>query len=70
MGNERESIATDPQFRDDYEAVMRHVADGTPVEPELARRVRERAERITDEIRREHGDIDVVKLLHDAREET
>ena len=48
---------------------MRHVAEGTPIEPELARRVRERAELVTDEIRREHGDIDVVKLLHDARED-
>jgi hypothetical protein len=69
MTNERDNTGSDPQARDDYQAVMRHVAEGTPVEPELARRVRERAERITDEIRREHGDIDVVKLLHDARED-
>jgi len=70
MRNERSSTVSNPHVRDDYEAVMRHVADGTPVEPELARRVRERAEQITEEIRREHGDIDVVNLLHDAREET
>jgi hypothetical protein len=69
MSNEHDNTGSDPQARDDYKAVMRHVAEGTPVEPELARRVRERAERITDEIRREHGDIDVVKLLHDARED-
>jgi hypothetical protein len=69
MTNEHANAGSDPQAGDDYQAVMRHVAEGTPVEPELARRVRERAERITDEIRREHGDIDVVKLLHDARED-
>lgn len=69
MTNEHDNTDSDPQARDDYEAVMRHVAEGTPLEPELVRRVRERAERITDEIRREHGVIDVVKLLHDARED-
>lgn len=68
MTNEHDDIGSDPQARDDYQAVMRHVVEGSSVEPELARRVRERAERITDELRREHGDIDVVKLLHDARE--
>jgi hypothetical protein len=69
MTQEYENTGSNPQARDDYKAVMRHVAEGTPVEPELVRRVRERAERITDEIRREQGDIDVVKLLHDARED-
>ncbi len=69
MTNEQDNNGSDPQARDDYKAVMRHVAEGTSIEPELARRVRERAERITDDIRREHSDIDVVKLLHDARED-
>lgn len=69
MTNDHDNIGSDPQAQDDYKAVMRQVAEGSPVEPELARRVRERAERITDEIRREHGDVDVVKLLHDARED-
>jgi hypothetical protein len=69
MTNEQASTGIDFQAQDDYQAVLRHVAEGTPVEPELARRVRERAERITDEIQREQGDIDVVKLLHDARED-
>ncbi len=69
MTNEHDNTGSDAQARDDYKAVMRHVAEGSSVEPELARRVRERAEEITDEIRREHGDIDVVKLLHDARED-
>ncbi len=69
MTNEHDNTGSDAQARDDYKAVMQHVAEGSSVEPELARRVRERAEEIIDEIRREHGDIDVVKLLHDARED-
>jgi hypothetical protein len=70
MINDFDNSVCDSWAGDDYRAVMRHVAEGTPVEPELARRVRERAERITEEIRHEHGDIDVVSLLHEAREET
>lgn len=69
MDTEHNDIDTDPQALADHEAVMRHVIAGTPVEPNLARRVRERVERIAEEIRREHGDIDVVQLLHDARED-
>jgi hypothetical protein len=69
MKTEHDNTGIDLQACDDYKAAMRHVAEGTPVEPELARRVCERAEQITDEIRREHGDIDVVRLLHDARED-
>lgn len=69
MDTERYDIDTDSQALADHEAVMRHVAAGTPVEPDLARRVRERAEHIAEEIRREHGEIDVVQLLHNARED-
>jgi hypothetical protein len=64
------NTSSDPQALADYEAVMRHVAEGTPVDRELAKRVRERAEVIAEETRREHGGIDVVKLLHDARKDT
>jgi hypothetical protein len=69
MDTERDDAGTDPQAVADYEAVMRHVAAGTPVEPDLARRVRERADQIAEEIRRVHGDVDVVQLLHDSRED-
>ena len=48
----------DPQQQADEEAVMRHVFDGKPLDPEVARRVQERGRRITEEIRRVHGIID------------
>jgi len=66
---ERDNIGMDTQEVADYEAVMRHVAEGTPVESELARRVHDWAARIMDEIRREHGDVDAVQLLRDAPED-
>jgi hypothetical protein len=50
--------AMDPQEQADEEAVMRHVFEGKPLDPEVARRVQERGRRITQEIRRTHGLID------------
>ena len=42
----------------DTEAVLRHAFEGTPLDPEIARRVDERAARITEQVRRTHGVID------------
>lgn len=57
------------QDQTDSEAVMRHVMEGTPIDPELKRRVEERANQITEDIRRKHGFIDVDKLIRDARDD-
>lgn len=42
----------------DTEAVLRHAFEQAPLDPEVARRVDERAARITEQIRRTHGIID------------
>jgi hypothetical protein len=42
----------------DREIVMRHVLDGTPIDPDVARRVRARAERVAEELYRTHGLLD------------
>jgi hypothetical protein len=42
----------------DTEAVLRHAFEGTTLDPEVARRVDERAARITEHVRRTHGVID------------
>lgn len=59
----------DPQAWADHEAIMRHLIEGTPVEPELARRVQERAEKITEEVRQRYGDVDVDALIRASRDE-
>ena len=56
----------DPPEQADHEAVMKHAIDGTPLDPEVACRVEERAAKITEEIYRIHGPIDdetIHKLL-------
>jgi hypothetical protein len=58
----------DPQVLADLEAVMKAIIDGTTVDPETSRRIEERADRITEEIRRTRGVMDddrFQSLLHD-----
>jgi hypothetical protein len=56
-----ETAATDP-FADsehsDTRAVLRHAFEGAPLDPEVARRVDERAARITEQIHQTRGVID------------
>lgn len=52
-----------------YQAVIKHILDKTPLDPDVARRIDERAGRIIERLRRENVDIDVVQLLREARDE-
>ena len=58
MSVETKTTGTDPQERADEEAVLRHAFHGEPLDPEVARRVHERAARVTEQIYRVHGMID------------
>jgi hypothetical protein len=50
---------TDPQaLAEEDEAVQRLLTDGTPIPEHIARRIDERADEITERIRRTHGVID------------
>jgi hypothetical protein len=65
---ETEPVGIDPQVLADLDAVMKRIIDGTPVDPETSRRIEERADRITAEIRRTRGVMDddgFQGLLHD-----
>src|SRR6266853_1610090 len=56
-----ETAATDPladSEHSDTEAVLRHAFEQAPLDPEVARRVDERAARITEQVRRTRGVID------------
>ena len=68
MSTSETQSGTDPQVLADFDAVMRQIIDGTPVDPETSRRIEERADRITEEIRRTRGVMDDARfqaLLHD-----
>jgi hypothetical protein len=58
MEAERTNTGTDPQEQSDAEAVLRHAFRGEPLDPRVARRVHERAAKITEEVYRLHGELD------------
>ncbi|HEX5445726.1 MAG TPA: hypothetical protein VFW87_18000 [Pirellulales bacterium] len=65
---ETQPAGIDPQILADLEAVMRRMIDGTPVDAETSRRIEQRADQITEEIRRSRGVMDDERfqaLLHD-----
>jgi hypothetical protein len=43
----------------DTQAVFDHFAIGTPLDPEVAKRVRERGQRIREEVYMKHGLLDI-----------
>ena len=65
---ETEPVGIDLQVLADLNVLMKRIIDGTPVDPETSRRIEERADRITEEIRRTRGVMDDARfqaLLHD-----
>jgi hypothetical protein len=50
----------DPAAQADEEAVLEAFLAGTPVDPEIARRVQERSRQIREEAYRKHGLVDVA----------
>ena len=58
MSTETKNTNTGPQEQADFEAVLRHAFEGEPLDSEVARRVEEHANHITEEILRLHGVVD------------
>ena len=70
MNIETKPPSADPQVLADLDAVMKQVIDGTPIDQETRQRIEERADRITNQLRRKYGQIYVDQLLHAARDES
>ena len=68
--NAADAPADPAQSQADEAAVADHLLAGRPLDPEIYCRVRARAERITAELRRRHGEMNLaVDLIRDARDE-
>jgi hypothetical protein len=60
-----------PDVEADGEALLASIASGEPLDAEAARRIRERAEKVTQEIYRRHGLVDIaVPAIRELRGET
>jgi hypothetical protein len=65
-----ENHAPDPDVEADLKAVLDHVITGKPLDPEVARRVRERGDRLRQEIFEKHGLVDIaVPAIRELRGE-
>jgi hypothetical protein len=54
----------------DAQAVIEHAMTGKPLDPESARRVRERSERATEALRRKYGTLNIaVDLIREVRDQ-
>ena len=69
MSTDSAIAGVDPQEQADSEAVLRQLMDGTPLDPEVGRRIEERARLITEDPRRRNVEIDIEKLIRDTRDE-
>jgi hypothetical protein len=63
----------DPLISDegaDAQAVIEHALTGKPLDPEIARRVRERSEHATEALRRKYGTLNIaVDLIREVRDQ-
>jgi hypothetical protein len=58
-----------PEIEADNQAIIDKLMTGKPLDPETYRRIRERAESITAEVRRKHGVLNIaVDLVREARD--
>ena len=62
MSTDTKTLGADPLEEADGQAVYRHAFQGEPLDPEVARRVHERAAKVTEEIDRLHGEIDTETI--------
>ncbi len=54
----------------DRKALVEHLTTGKPLDPATRRRIRERGERITEELREQYGELDVgVPAIRELRGE-
>lgn len=70
MTNQSNSAGDPPDVLNDMQAVADAAAASRPVDPEVAKRVRERSEKVQDQLQRRYGVREIaVDLIRQGREE-
>lgn len=69
MVTDAQTTGMDPQLLEDYQAAIKHILEKTPLDPAVYQRIKERGERITQRLRDENVDIDIVQILREVRDE-
>jgi len=66
-----ETVTSDslPEILADSEAVVAAIQSGKPLDPEIARRIHDRAERIREDVFQQHGLVDIgVPAIREFRD--
>lgn len=64
------SIDTQTSVDPDTEALIERILHGKPLDPDVYRRIQDRGNKITDEIRRKFGTVEIaVDLIRESRDE-
>ena len=62
--------ADEAEDREEQQAVLDKLLHGKPVPPAIAQRIRAKAQKITDELYRQHGVLDIgVPAIRELRDE-
>ncbi len=62
--------ALPPDLQEDTDAILAHLATGRPLDPHIARRIRERGDKIRERLFKEHGLLDIgVPAIREFRDE-
>jgi hypothetical protein len=70
MSTDTRITGLDPEVLADLDAVMKRIMDGSSVDAATSRRIEDRANLITEQIRRRIGQVDIDGLLHEVRDES
>ena len=55
----------------EWDALLERITTGKPLDPDLYRRIRDEGTRITEELRRKYGEMEIaVDLIREIRDET
>lgn len=64
------STETKPSLDADTQALIERIVHGTPLPPDVYQRIQEHGDKLTDEIRRQYGTIEIaVDLIREIRDE-
>lgn len=64
------STEANPALDADTEALMERISHGTPLPPDVYRRIQERGDQLTEEIRQKYGTREIaVDLIREIRDE-
>lgn len=65
-----EQTSVPPEVAADGDAIVESLVTGKPLDPEARDRIRERGRRLTEELRKKYGEMNIaVDLIRESRDE-